>query len=54
MTETGASSQYACALCGGSITVADSAAGRLVTVNVDGHAKAAHRKCPTANSEVQS
>lgn len=49
MTETGRRQTYGCALCGGSITTADSVAGRLVTVNIDGHAKAAHRDCPPAD-----
>lgn len=34
--------------CGTPLTVADNANGGLVSVNVDGHAKAAHRDCPTA------
>lgn len=37
---------YQCANCPGEITVADNANGGLVSVNVDGHAKAAHRVCP--------
>jgi hypothetical protein len=37
---------FACAACGGPITVADNANGGLVSINVDGHAKAAHRVCP--------
>lgn len=33
---------YHCAECGGQVTVSDD----LITVNVDGHAKPAHRTCP--------
>lgn len=40
---------YTCALCPGEITVVDSARGDLITVNIDGHAKAAHRICPPGN-----
>jgi hypothetical protein len=39
-------SKYRCAECGGEITVRDNAGGGLITVNVDGHARAAHRACP--------
>lgn len=39
---------YACALCGGGITTADD----LITVNVDGHGKAAHRVCPDESGRV--
>lgn len=38
---------YTCANCPGEITVADSARGDLITVNIDAHAKAAHRVCPS-------
>lgn len=35
--------------CSTPLTVADNAGGGLITVSVDGHAKAAHRVCPTPN-----
>lgn len=39
--------QYPCANgCSTPLTVADNANGGLVTVNIDGHAKPAHRVCP--------
>lgn len=38
--------KYHCALCGGEISVTDD----LITVNVNGHAKAAHRECPSSES----
>lgn len=39
--------RYECALCGGSLTVADNyGGGGLIMVNVEGHAKPAHRSCP--------
>lgn len=38
--------EYACANCGGPITVKDNAGGGLISVNVDGHARPAHRTCP--------
>lgn len=42
---------YFCANCGGEITVADNfIGGGLITVNVNGHAKAAHRECPCTHS----
>jgi hypothetical protein len=37
---------YPCANCKGSLAVADNINGGLITVNVNGHAKAAHRTCP--------
>lgn len=42
--------RYACAECGGPLTVADNFNGGLITVNVGGHAKPAHRICPTDTS----
>lgn len=35
-------SKYSCATCGLHVTTADD----LITVNVDGHARPAHRTCP--------
>lgn len=40
---------YYCAECGGEITTADD----LITINVDGHAKAAHRVCPVRTTKQQ-
>lgn len=37
---------YPCANCKASLTVADNINGDLITVNVDGHARPAHRTCP--------
>lgn len=37
--------EYVCANCGGPITVKDNVSGGLITVNVDGHARPAHRTC---------
>lgn len=37
---------YRCANCPGEITVVDNADGELISVNIDGHAKPAHRACP--------
>lgn len=42
---------YACAECGGPITTKDAAQGQLMTINVEGHGKAAHRVCPTKPEE---
>lgn len=38
---------FPCALCGGPLTVLDNINSGLIGVNVDGHAKAAHRTCPS-------
>lgn len=38
--------RHDCVNCGGEITAEDNSEGALVTVNVDGHARAAHRTCP--------
>lgn len=46
--------RYECANCTGEITVADNISGGLITVNVGGHAKAAHRVCPTGTSVTES
>lgn len=47
--------QFPCAKrCGTPLTVADNANGGLVTVNVDGQARAAHRECPTSTSSATS
>lgn len=43
--------RYKCAKCPGEITVADNVGGGLITVNVGGHAKAAHRVCPTVEAD---
>lgn len=46
------SQQFPCAKgCGTALTVADNTNGGLVTVNVNGHARAAHRLCPAAPGE---
>lgn len=43
-----AAQQFPCANgCSTPLTVADNAGGGLITVSVNGHAKAAHRVCPT-------
>lgn len=41
--------EFSCAAgCSTPLTVADNLNGTLVSINVDGHAKAAHRECPAA------
>jgi hypothetical protein len=47
----GASRTFPCALCGGPLTVLDNINSGLISVNVDGHARAAHRVCPTPKGE---
>lgn len=42
--------RYRCVECGGGISTADD----LVTVNVNGHAKPAHRTCPTPPGQEPS
>jgi hypothetical protein len=37
---------YPCVLCDGELKVSDNLNGGIMSVNVDGHAKAAHRRCP--------
>lgn len=46
--------RYKCANCPVEITVADNIGGGLITVNVGGHAKAAHRVCPTVDASGES
>ena len=43
---------FSCALCPVPITVADGIRGALLTVNVGGHARAAHRECPPAEGHA--
>lgn len=45
---------YRCPNCDGEVTVQDNLNGDLITVNVDGHAKAAHRVCPDGETAVDS
>lgn len=44
---TTSAQEHSCVNCGGTITAADSMKGDLVTVNVDGQSRAAHRVCPS-------
>ena len=44
--------EFPCARgCATPLTVADNQGGGLITMNVDGHVKAAHRLCPHENEE---
>lgn len=45
--------RYQCAICPGEITVADNIGGGLITVNMGGHAKAAHRVCPVVDAPTE-
>jgi hypothetical protein len=40
--------RYTCANCGGEISVKDNLNGGLISINVEGHAKPAHRVCPSS------
>lgn len=40
--------RYSCALCDRELSVMDNLNGGLITVNVNGHAKPAHRRCPAS------